>query len=358
MQPDVIFSEVSSLEVIEETSEPRVRRGSNEEVHKLVKVAIVIFVKLKGKHHDKISTPDFEAEVLTIGFVKTLKIIPKEKGTELYFYVQRAVLVVTFGAFIAGMVRRYRTRVRTKTEETTAEKDGLNAETCSKKPESESMTQFILIVFVHFFLPVLDLVPSVYVWYDYNTSEELAYDRAASISSMLFAFTFLKVCFFVARTLIINYESDKLFNSKRRLTLAKKLLFGGVSGGVLQFLLVDSVKPLLVYFYFNRYVYPGENVSTAAFGCFILLLVKHLHSLIYFFVKIISKLCCLKCQNFITSYSNVKDVTQINNEVGMITQAITNSSGVTRSTQILETLAAIFSFLIQEGVCIELQYRT
>ena len=257
-----------------------------------------------------------------------------KEGTELYFYVQRAVLVISFCTFIAGMVIRYRAKVKSKEEPNYAEEEGLNAEN-SKRPETENMTQFTLIVFVHFFLPILDLVPSVYVWYDYNTSKELAYDRTASISSMLFGFTFLKVCFFVARILVINMEGEKL--NKRKFTLVKKLLFGGVSGGVLQFLLVDSVKPLLVYFYFNRYLNPGENVSTAAFGCFALLLIKH--SLVYLLVKITSKVCCLKCQSFISSYSKIKEVVHISHEP---------SGQVDKNTKILETLAAVFSIFIQE----------
>ena len=39
----------------------------------------------------------------------------------------------------------------------------------------ETSFQLFMMIFVHFFMPVLNIYPAVYIWFDYMTNEELAY---------------------------------------------------------------------------------------------------------------------------------------------------------------------------------------
>ena len=43
------------------------------------------------------------------------------------------------------------------------------------RAKHETGFQIFMMVLVHFFLPVLNIYPAVYIWYDYMTNEQLAY---------------------------------------------------------------------------------------------------------------------------------------------------------------------------------------
>ena len=43
------------------------------------------------------------------------------------------------------------------------------------RAKHESGFQIFVMILVHFFLPVLNIYPAVYIWYDYMTDEQLAY---------------------------------------------------------------------------------------------------------------------------------------------------------------------------------------
>ena len=45
----------------------------------------------------------------------------------------------------------------------------------------EANFQFFMMTLVHFFMPVLNIYPSVYIWYDYQTNNELAYSPRARV---------------------------------------------------------------------------------------------------------------------------------------------------------------------------------
>ena len=45
----------------------------------------------------------------------------------------------------------------------------------------ETNFQFFMMTVVHFFMPVLNIYPSVYIWYDYQTNNELAYSPRARV---------------------------------------------------------------------------------------------------------------------------------------------------------------------------------
>ena len=44
-----------------------------------------------------------------------------------------------------------------------------------EKSTHETGFELFMMILVHFFMPVLSIYPSVYVWYDYMTNEQLAY---------------------------------------------------------------------------------------------------------------------------------------------------------------------------------------
>ena len=67
------------------------------------------------------------------------------------------ILVVTVGIFISSTVWR----------------NQLNSDNQNEKYESGF--QFFMIILIHFFMPVLSIYPSVYLWYDYQTDDGLAY---------------------------------------------------------------------------------------------------------------------------------------------------------------------------------------
>ena len=48
----------------------------------------------------------------------------------------------------------------------------------------EANFQFFMITLVHFFMPVLNIYPSVYIWYDYQTNNELAYSPRARVMNI------------------------------------------------------------------------------------------------------------------------------------------------------------------------------
>ena len=175
-----------------------------------------------------------------------------------YFAVQQVVLVATLSAAMAGTVYRYRAKqsLDSAPQETEALK--------SKSKKSETLAEFSLTVFIHFVLPVLDMLPSVYIWYDYNMSRELTYDQSTFISALIFGFVFLKIMFLMMRIILLNSELNGPEPTKSR-DMAKKLLFGGVKGGPLQFILIDSLEPFLLYFYFNRYLAPVSSSNNLCF---------------------------------------------------------------------------------------------
>ena len=39
----------------------------------------------------------------------------------------------------------------------------------------ETRFQLFMMILIHFFMPLLNIHPALYVWYDYSTNEELAY---------------------------------------------------------------------------------------------------------------------------------------------------------------------------------------
>ena len=76
------------------------------------------------------------------------------------------------------------------------------------RAKHETGFQVFMMILVHFFLPVLNIYPAVYIWYDYMTNEQLAYspqEKSHFIETANSAISFLlpqKSCniFFLTRS--------------------------------------------------------------------------------------------------------------------------------------------------------------
>ena len=83
------------------------------------------------------------------------------------------------------------------------------------RKSSENLIQFILIVFIHFFLPILEIYPSVYVWYDYNVNKNLSITpRSVTISFILFFWVVTKLFFFILKNILLN-EGNREFQKEK-----------------------------------------------------------------------------------------------------------------------------------------------
>ena len=86
--------------------------------------------------------------------MKTCRISHESDYKNLWLSLIKALTVIIF---IASTWRRYR----------------LNSD--YGRAKHETGFQIFMMILVHFFLPVLNIYPAVFIWYDYMTNEQLAY---------------------------------------------------------------------------------------------------------------------------------------------------------------------------------------
>ena len=125
------------------------------------------------------------------------------------------VLLITIIIFVSSTVRRKQLTAYSKQEKSPEllEKD-FNDEPDEKKPSNsknedsvnqEDGLQFFMVVLIHFFLPILSIYPSVYIWYDYQTNQQLAFSpQDRKFAALLFSFFILKLVSFIWKCFIIN----------------------------------------------------------------------------------------------------------------------------------------------------------
>ena len=298
---DFISVQIISLEIknspgdsndeLEDATKSRRRR--NDEIEEFMEVFVVVFIKLFVKIEDEQIpgiTEKIEKEVMLIDMLKSVKIIPLNKDTIIYFWFQIIILLVTIFIFVYSTVKRHKlntaeprnsakiTEKMSEDEEPTVDEmpDGEieNLEEVQAKEKSEDALYFFLICFIHFFLPVMDIYPSVYVWYDYETNSSLAFTpRSLKFTFLLLGFVMIKLMFFIWNSLVLNQViADPEFISRNRLVY--RLSCRGVSGGVLPYLCIDGIQSVLIYFYFTRFILPGEIISDGAYLCLALAVLK------------------------------------------------------------------------------------
>ena len=305
---DFISVQIISLEVknhaemsngeADDTTRNRKRR--NDELEEFMEVFVVIFIKLFVKIEDEqISgiTEKIEKEVMLIDMLKSVKIIPLNKDTIIYFWFQMIILLITIFIFVYSTVKRHKLNAALPTQSSDspamiekepgnkeidlADNDAVengdepdNNEEVKVNEKSEDALYFFLICFIHFFLPVMDIYPSVYVWYDYETNSSLAFTpRSFKFTILLLGFVMIKLMFFVWNTMVLNQViADPEFISRNRLVY--RLSCRGVSGGVLPYLCIDGIQSVLIYFYFTRFILPGEIISDGAYLCLAFAVIK------------------------------------------------------------------------------------
>ena len=305
---DFISVQIISLEVknhaemsngeADDTTRNRKRR--NDELEEFMEVFVVIFIKLFVKIEDEqISgiTEKIEKEVMLIDMLKSVKIIPLNKDTIIYFWFQMIILLITIFIFVYSTVKRHKLNAALSTQSSDgqamiekepgnkeidlADNDTVengdepdNNEEVKVNEKSEDALYFFLICFIHFFLPVMDIYPSVYVWYDYETNSSLAFTpRSFKFTILLLGFVMIKLMFFVWNTMVLNQViADPDFISRNRLVY--RLSCRGVSGGVLPYLCIDGIQSVLIYFYFTRFILPGEIISDGAYLCLAFAVIK------------------------------------------------------------------------------------
>ena len=180
------------------------------------------------------------------------------------------ILLVTIFIFVYSTVKRH----KLNTAEPRKDDEIENLEEVEAKEKSEDALYFFLICFIHFFLPIMDIYPSVYVWYDYETNSSLAFTpRSFKFTFLLLGFVMVKLMFFIWNSLVLNQViADPEFISRNRLVY--RLSCRGVSGGVLPYLCIDGIQSVLIYFYFTRFILPGEVISDGAYLCLALAVLK------------------------------------------------------------------------------------
>ena len=188
-----------------EVEEKLQRKRRNDNIEDTIEAILIIFAKLtvglNGESSLDISS-DFEA----IDFVKSAKIIPPSTDNLSYFIIQMVVLGITIIIFISSTVRRKQLSVPEKAEEKSSEplqKDSV--EQSVELKHHEDGLQFFMVVLIHFFLPILSIYPSVYIWYDYQTNQKLAFSpQDRKFAALLFSFFILKLLSFIWKCFILN----------------------------------------------------------------------------------------------------------------------------------------------------------
>ena len=299
---DFISVQIISLEVKNNAGESMVeaedstknRKRREDEIEEFMEIFVVIFIKLFVKIEDEQIpgiTEKIEKEVMLIDMLKSVKIIPLNKDTIIYFWFQMIILLVTIFIFIYSTVKRHKLnsaalekpcenekvvkklpldQAEKLADDEDPEENGDEIESLEEaglQEKSEDRLYFFLICFIHFFLPVMDIYPSVYVWYDYETNASLAFTpRSFKFTILLLGFVMAKLMFFIWNTMVLNEViADPEFISRNRLVY--RLSCRGVSGGVLPFLCIDGIQSVLIYFYFTRFILPGEMISDGAYLC-------------------------------------------------------------------------------------------
>ena len=117
-------------------------------------------------------------ELEKLNFVDSVKIIPILPENRVYVAVQLSVLGLCI----------------------------LSAIMCTimvRKKSSEPL--YVLILFAY--LPILETYPTIYVWYDYNTNDNLATDSHAIVSMFILLIGLAKVAFYFGKLTFISVRS-------------------------------------------------------------------------------------------------------------------------------------------------------
>ena len=205
------------------------RKRNADKLEDTMEAILILFAKLTVGLNSE-SSLDISSKLELIDFVKSAKIIPPNNDNLSYFIVQMVVLVITIIIFISSTVRRKQLTAYSKQEKSSVFlQKRFNDEPLEKKPSNESNEdlikqedglQFFMVVLIHFFLPILSIYPSVYIWYDYQTNQKLAFSpHDIKFAALLFSFSILKLASFIWKCFILNkvIQDQDFINRNRKL---------------------------------------------------------------------------------------------------------------------------------------------
>ena len=212
-------SSILSEKPNDELEETFRRKRSADQIVKTVEAILILFAKLSVGLNSE-SSLDISSNLELIDFVKSAKIIPPSNDNLSYFIVQMVVLVITIIIFISSTVRRNQLTAYSKKEnDGPLEKEPSNSENEDSVNQEDGL-QFFMVVLIHFFLPILSIYPSVYIWYDYQTNQQLAFSpQDRKFAALLFSFFLLKLLSFIWKCFILNKVVQDPDFIKRQTTL-------------------------------------------------------------------------------------------------------------------------------------------
>ena len=161
-----------------------------------------------------------EAEFLVQG-LKILSVVPNEPETAKYFWTQQFFLIVAIifsTTFIVCNTRSY-----------------------GKLSVLSSV--FLAVV------PLIDILPPVFVWYEYNTDPTLSVDPVGWVSAMLIVAALIKLCTHVGTLIIVLKKKE---NEDNTMIIVLYKVF--VEHRIVDEFLLKAVDLWLVYFYFSRFL--------------------------------------------------------------------------------------------------------
>ena len=205
------------------------KKRSAGKLEDTVEAILILFAKLTVGLNSE-SSLDISRNLELIDFVKSAKIIPPNNDNLSYFIVQMVVLVITIIIFISSTVRRKQLTAYSNQEKSSEFlQKRFNDEPLEKKHSNDSSEdlikqedglQFFMVVLIHFFLPIFSIYPSVYIWYDYQTNQKLAFSpHDIKFAALLFSFSILKLASFIWKCFILNkiIQDPDFINRNRKL---------------------------------------------------------------------------------------------------------------------------------------------
>ncbi|CAG5098441.1 Oidioi.mRNA.OKI2018_I69.XSR.g15670.t1.cds [Oikopleura dioica] len=209
------------------------RRRRSTEVGKTIKRWMVTIQLLTKEKFNKTDFAEKTEDNIARRGIKILNLVPKEAETTKYFWTQQIFLII---AIISTCVFSV-----------------LNTRTLGKL--SLLSTLFLSIV------PLIDILPPVFVWYEYNTDSSLAVDPVEWVSGMLVFCAFVKLLNHVLKLTIVAFKTSK--EDETMFIIMHKVL---VEYRIIDQFLLKAVDFWLVYFYFSRFLVHGSPFILKA-GC-------------------------------------------------------------------------------------------
>ena len=163
--------------------------------------------------------------------------------------------------------------------------------TC-RKQTADSGNQLLLFVY----LPIIDMYPAVYVWYEYNTNPNLVSDRSETVSKTILLFVGFKVILYVISVLCVTWKES--LEKKATKSKSYKLLYKLVVQYKPLYAVFNGIQLCFVYFYFSRYIIPGREIPLSIFINSLFFIFLHLPKLIIYTIKVLQLIpvCNNRCE--------------------------------------------------------------